>query len=913
MASHTSFTGLGTRVAVRTFLMFCACAVVPSLLVTTLGYRIVSASFHEQADNRLHDATKAYGLLLFERLRQADELLYELAGAALKDELGANQLTRFESSRLRIVDITTMTDDANPVTDVSGATDAKDSLVLSTQKIGQEPEVSLTIKRSDGVRTVSIVGALQNDYLWDNDAILLSQAQLCVHLQDGGILHCSGEPVTDDSALTSNWSLFLPPRYHAAPWSIRATQANTALGTLASLRHTTLVVTIASILIALLLSVVQIRRSHYPLTQLTQAARRMGKRRFDTRLTISSKDEYAKLGRAFNTMTRSLSRQFLLLRTLARIDRLILEEPSMALLVKRVLPSLPRLLESPAVALVLQTNEELTAYVARIRSPAIEVFRLQGKTLSALERACGDADFELAAADCMEMSEALACRRVLGLRIDVGTRLAGVLLLSRNERLTNATQRRQARPLARRFAIALGSEERRVTLLRQAYYDALTGLPNRQLFKDRLEQDLARARQTGTSLALLYIDLDRFKNVNDSLGHSVGDQLLCEVGKRFSASLSGSDTLARLGGDEFVVIAASHDLEPAHVLVERLQASLAEPVVIQGSQCFIRASFGVTVYPRDGEDAESLLRHADTAMYRAKSSGRGGMAYFEEAMNREVQYRLHVEQRLRIALRERTLRLAYQPKINLLDGSIHGVEALARWQDVELGYVSPTVFIPIAEECGLIEELGAWALLEACTVFAKCLSEGLNLQHVSVNASMRQLHDARFLEDVGHALRVSGIPPGSLEIEVTESMLADNPTEAAATLNRLRDLGIRVAIDDFGTGYSSMAALSALPADVLKIDRSFVDGCDANPTTASVVEAIISMAHVLGKVTVAEGVETREQLATLRRLGCDFVQGYLFAQPLPGDALAQLPLQVAAWTELLSNCHPRQSPARLRA
>jgi EAL domain-containing protein (putative c-di-GMP-specific phosphodiesterase class I) len=275
--------------------------------------------------------------------------------------------------------------------------------------------------------------------------------------------------------------------------------------------------------------------------------------------------------------------------------------------------------------------------------------------------------------------------------------------------------------------------------------------------------------------------------------------------------------------------------------------------------------------------------------------------YFEETMNRDAQRRLLVEQRLRIALRERTLTLAYQPRVNLLDGSLAGVEALARWTDAQLGVVSPAEFIAVAEECGLIGELGSWALQESCSTYASLRLQGLELGHVSVNASMRQLRDEHFVAEVRNALERTGMSARALEIEVTESTLADSPDEVIAVLNALRGMDVRISIDDFGTGYSSMSALGSLPTDALKIDRSFVLECASRHESRSVVEAIISIAHVLGKVTVAEGVETSGQLQTLRQLGCDFAQGYLFAKPLPAHALITMAQLATQWPEIVRN------------
>jgi predicted signal transduction protein with EAL and GGDEF domain len=383
------------------------------------------------------------------------------------------------------------------------------------------------------------------------------------------------------------------------------------------------------------------------------------------------------------------------------------------------------------------------------------------------------------------------------------------------------------------------------------------------------------------------------------MGHSAGDALLKGVSRRLEEQVRESDTLARLGGDEFVLIAPGPDQHPAHVLAERLQVSLREPIVVQDATCFVQASIGLAVYPQDGADAEALLRSADIAMYRAKVAARGSVMYFEEAMNRDAQRRLLIEQRLRIALLNDSLSLAYQAKVDLNDGSLAGVEALARWTDAQLGTVSPVEFIAVAEECGLIDELGNWVLREACATYQRLRLQGIELGHVSVNVSMRQLHDAGFVAEVRGALERFGMSPHALDIEVTESTLADNPREVNAQLEELRRMGVRISIDDFGTGYSSMSTLGVLPTDALKIDRSFVVDCASQRTARSVVEAIISMAHVLGKVTVAEGVETLAHVQTLRELGCDFAQGYLFAKPVAAEDLAAVAARATIWRDVV--------------
>jgi diguanylate cyclase (GGDEF)-like protein len=576
--------------------------------------------------------------------------------------------------------------------------------------------------------------------------------------------------------------------------------------------------------------------------------------------------------------------------------------------VEKVLPSLPTLLRAPVVAFAVTSRDSASITLWWSSATAGGVQRLDTDALT-LDSLVGSANARHSALARLEPGRQFRLHQ--GLPVEVEGALRGALLLADPQSRGGST--RHARAFARRFAVALGSEQRRAALLRQAYYDSLTSLPNRQLFKDRLEREIAHARRAHKQVALIYIDLDRFKNVNDSMGHSAGDALLLGVSQQLAAQLRDSDTLARLGGDEFVVIAPGIEEQPAHVLAERIQAALREPIIVQQATCFAQASIGLAVYPQDGTDVESLLRSADTAMYRAKASGPGGIRYYEETMNRDAQRRLLVEQRLRAALRSGSLRLAYQAKVNLNDGSLAGVEALARWNDAQLGEISPAEFVAVAEECGLIDELGAWVLREACAAYRRLRDQGIELGHVSVNVSMRQLRDDRFVNEVRDVLAQQAMNAAALEIEVTESTLVGNPQQVNRLLDALRRMGVRIAIDDFGTGYSSMSVLSELPTDALKIDRSFVMGSASQHTSRSVVEAIISMAHVLGKVTVAEGVETSGQVRTLRQLGCDFAQGYFFAKPVAAEELPGVVGRVPQWRQVVADAIAGETQSRAAA
>jgi diguanylate cyclase (GGDEF)-like protein/PAS domain S-box-containing protein len=422
-----------------------------------------------------------------------------------------------------------------------------------------------------------------------------------------------------------------------------------------------------------------------------------------------------------------------------------------------------------------------------------------------------------------------------------------------------------------------------------AQHDVLTGLPNRSLLQDRLQQAVAYATRSGHPVWVMLIDLDRFKFVNDSMGHKAGDVLLVTVAARLRSSLRDSDTVARLSGDEFVVILSEHqDQKLSPDIVQRVMDSVAQPVILGTKEFMVTCSIGVAVYPSEGTPADSLIEHADIAMYRAKKLGRNNFQFYTPAMNEESQERVRIEGALRTALERNEFVLHYQPQVDLASGRIVGMEALIRWQHPELGMVPPSRFIGVAEETGLIVPIGAWVMRAACAQNKAWQDAGLGRLRVAVNLSARQFGAADLLERIEQALQDSALDPGCLEIELTESLFMSDVTPAVDLLHRMKALGVQLSIDDFGTGYSSLSYLSRFPIDTLKIDRSFVADITHDANDAAIVTSIIALAHNLKLAVIAEGVENVEQLDYLRRHGCDEIQGYYFSRPLPAEQFEQL-------------------------
>jgi diguanylate cyclase (GGDEF)-like protein len=421
-----------------------------------------------------------------------------------------------------------------------------------------------------------------------------------------------------------------------------------------------------------------------------------------------------------------------------------------------------------------------------------------------------------------------------------------------------------------------------------AYHDALTGLPNRALFQDRLAQDIGRSRRAGTNTALLLLDLDRFKTINDTLGHAAGDTLLIEVAKRLASRRREGDTIARLGGDEFVMIASGlRHKEDAAVVAEQLIEVLKPPIKIDAHDLHVSASIGIAIFPDDGDQGASLLKSADMALYRAKELGRDNYQVFEEKLNQRAMERLVLENDLRRAIHEKEFVLHFQPQYELKTGAMTGFEALVRWK-VGKEVISPAKFIPIAEECGLIVPLGLWVLEEAVRVCAEINSKLEFPLRVCVNVSALQIQRPNFANEVSEVLTRVGLPAKHLVLELTESALMDSPEQGSYGMEQLRKMGVSLAMDDFGTGHSSLKHVSILPISFLKIDRSFVANCAKRATDASILTAIVTMGHALGLNVLAEGVENKEQEKILLDQNCDEVQGYLYSRPLAEQKLRNL-------------------------
>lgn len=635
-------------------------------------------------------------------------------------------------------------------------------------------------------------------------------------------------------------------------------------------------------------------RYRLALIEVRGAILRLGRPKYQPLESRPLPGEMAPLVDAVNTAGLRLAEDVAALETLGEIDRLLLGATELEPVLDAILAHVTTVTRCQTVGIALLDSDSPAlgrVYCAAESNETLPVTRVELDpeliaTLAAAEEGVTIARCEDGRHSFLKPQRDLGSEFFWVWPVMSGTRLAALLAVGFRESPTQDPRfARHGSEFAARLAIALSKTARDERLYRQAHYDPLTSLPNRLLFRDRLSQELASSIEARTRGALLYIDLDFFKKVNDSVGHAAGDQLLIIIAQRLRACVKEGDTVARLAGDEFTVVLRNVvDAEATSLVAERIIESIRMPVNLAGRDHYVQASIGMVLFPDNGQTIDDLMRRADGAMYRAKDMGRGRALFFDRSL---MTKRFDTTQSgLYRALRQREFSLFYQPQYSLKDGSLVGLEALLRWQTSRDGMRCPDEFIPAAEVSGLIVDIGGWVLEAACAQLSVWREQGIAPRRVSVNVSVQQLKHPEFPRSVRRVLDKYGIPPEMLEIEITESVLLDEA--AGGALRQLSELGMRIALDDFGTGYSSLNYLRQRPINVVKIDRSFLEDVPDNFASATLAETIISMAHALGKEVVAEGVETSEQLEFLRERGCDHAQGFFLAQPMPAAQVSEL-------------------------
>jgi diguanylate cyclase (GGDEF)-like protein len=911
----------GTRITRRVVALFVLCALLPVAVALLLAYDRVENALTSQRIAMLRGTASAYGTSLIDRLIIAESLAGHMA-----DELATGRTPRTAAYQGYFLSAVVVQPGAGSASfgrpaggqaeDLPGAR----RLFVSREKIG-EPSVWLVVR---GVSGPAMALQLDPKFLWKDDDDLPFLTDLCVLDAASTPLHCSrglAEPAAlalrqrlatqsrgevewldNDARYFASYSeIFLRGRYALDSWTVVAAQpAEYALAPVEAVKHLVVPVVALGLLVAALLGVVQVRRTLGPLKELSDATARIAVRDFDVRLDASRDDEFGALARAFNAMSARLAIQFKALLAHAEIDAVILSNFDLPRVAAIVLKRTAELVASERQFLLLADPAAKGTY--RLYSASSEAREGAPVSLSLedshrlLRSANG---IEFAPADSWSRIEGLAHlpgRSIFALPILLGHELGGAIVLGYDEaRRPGSGDMSILSKLADRVAVALATAKRDLELYRRAYYDPLTQLPNRALGMEELERAVSQAGRHRRVLAVLFVDLDGFSDVNDSLGHDAGDQLLVQAAARLRGSVRKSDVVMRLGGDEFAVILPElNDPADAAVAARHVVTELSQSFRLAPGEAFVSASVGVALFPGDAEKAEDLLRSADLAMYSAKQAGRGQVAFFQASMNEEVRRRVDLERELREALEQKQFELHYQPQLDLRTGRICAVEALLRWRHPARGLVRPVDFIAFAESSGLIEEIGKWALAEACAQLRAWREQGLLLEYMAVNVSPRQFRKPGLATMVGAILKENELVPSLLHLEITEGVLFDDQPSASANFSALTALGVSLELDDFGTGYSSLARLQRLPVAVVKLDRSFISGIERNAGAQAVVRAAIDMSHALGKYVVAEGVEDAAQLGLLSAMGCDIAQGFHISHPLPAAELAPFVRQQAA-------------------
>ncbi len=880
-----------SQVARRVFLLFFLSTVLPVVATIVMITAMLTWELQARHLEDLQQDAKDYGMAVFERLEFA-------AGA-----------------------VDTWIDLGEPASAPSpGVLEARFASAVDLEMPTKPPYRQLAIDRSAAEPALVLyrwledgrvlLARLDPNFLWGLERSLPHDIGICLldgaqdalfcpsadargaarELRPAIALSAIGQRVVgqDLPQLVGYWTLFLEAEFRAPGWTIVASRPqHSALSVLDSFRSWFLPAAGITVTITIWLTLIQVRRRLGPLERLRDATANVARGDFSTPLVLDSGDEFEQLADSFNEMTAQLGQQFAALTTLSEVDRMILSNAATEDVIEQSLDFLVGSLgcETALLALFEQDADESAVYLQK-KAGSVRRQRIILDPAAIGNRVSGRRDWcrmqTLLPRDDNGLLD-LCPDRMLVFPLMVGGECSGFLAVEgQSVDETDAYWLRMTGEFCDRVTVAMASIRREAVLYKQAHFDQLTGLPNRQLFNDRLDRAIEAGARENYPGALLFVDLDHFKAVNDSEGHMVGDQLLIMASRRLRDHLRRADTVARLGGDEFTVLLTHIEgLDEASHVADNIVRLLAAPFVIDGVEHYVGASIGIAIFPADGDHAEKLLQSADTAMYQAKDKGRGTAVFFDEAMNRRVRQRRELEAELRTAINNEQLELYFQPTVDLSSGAIIGAEALLRWDHPSKGILSPKEFIEVAEETGLIIDIGDWVLTSAFNSFCEWRDQGLLLSTLAINVSVRQFREHHFADRVIELVRRFSIPRDLLELELTESLFIDESPELHRELRALQDHGIRLAIDDFGTGFSSLSYLDRIPFDTLKIDRSFLSNLPSNIRSCAITQAVITLGATLGKRVVAEGVETAEQANFLAAATGIYAQGYLYGRAIP--------------------------------
>lgn len=933
------------KFARRIFVLFVISAVIPVTIIALLSYNHISTQLAEQSYKQSHIVCKAIGMELYRRLTMVHDEMHSI-GKSLTDKSPGNKKLLDDVIKANAPDFKELSlfRGEKPVylrgtlAQLPGLSNEQrhqlsDGKTLIKTRYDRENRLDIILIQALGVHADPndlLVGVIDPDFIWTVSDLLPPASEVMVITQDGMVLHRSKPSLQEmipqlltlqtasisghlewsqdgEKNQASYWSVFTKELFASPDLVIVVSQPmSIALSSIRNFKVIYIPLLFLAILCMSFVAAKQIRRKLVPLASLRDATRRIASGDFTNRVNISSDDEFAALGSAFNLMAGRLETQFTSLSTMAEIDQLILSSFDARFIISTVLSRAGKLTPY-SIAAVLEIDEDdpgkgklsRCLNVSEINIDESPV-RLEREDLEQLQNNPLIMRFNAGDSHPSYLKSLFEgdTQSILLLPTFIKNRLSSILIFGFNiSTEINEEEGNTLRKFADHMAVALSNASWEERLYHQAHYDALTNLPNRALLKDRLDQALARAERNGFHVGVLFLDLDRFKLVNDSLGHAAGDIVLRKVADILIRTVRSVDTVVRFGGDEFIIIIPDIDGNSniafeLRTITDKIFEAFQNEFEIDNQVVQPKTSIGIAVYPKDGQAPEELIKNADAAMYHAKSKGRARYEFFAPELNVVASHRLQLEQDLRRALARNEFLLHYQPKVDNRSGDLIGAETLIRWHHRDLGMISPLEFIGIAEETGLIKDIGEWVIKQTCEQILAWRADGYNTVPIAFNVSPIQFRDNNFIDKVTEILSQSRLESNALELEITETTFMVDVEEAIDKLNTCREMGLSISLDDFGTGYSSLSYLRRLPIHYLKIDKSFIDAINDEEETNAIVAATIILAHKVGLKVTAEGVETEDQRHTLQHMQCDILQGYLISKPLPQDQFAKRFLQI---------------------
>ncbi|MGB4812686.1 MAG: EAL domain-containing protein [Methylophilaceae bacterium] len=919
---------LKNKVAQRITVMLLLAAILPALLTSSLTFRNMSRLIENIEQQDLKKETKNYGLTVMGNLLFAKTLARHFTEINRDNNYHINILwDALEEKTVgtpmfnSVVEVSTQGEVIAQqghaknlviaIQQLNGAglsnlkaNKLKPSLLVIPQKNQQPPLINLILPQVNGQNSTFIT-ELNPDFIWGLKADYPNNIKMCVYKTINHTkteLFCSQSIQEVKSSINANkpkpvgqWDLFLKAEFQEDDWQFETTRlkpsATNQLWDFYS-DYGFIWVIILSLLIIGLLSINQIRKTMVPLEKLIEGTRSISQGKFEN-VVVNDHSEFSELADAFNNMSSDIQRQLNTLQVFSEVDQKMVAKLDVDDLIVQILSRIQQLKPGTSAQIFRLSEKNSTEALGVVNLidhnvqsnfplsiPIQEINSLAAYTHGEFINHDIKVQFQHTLIQ-------LGAKFLWVLPVFWQGNICAFLTIGSPiafEPKNNADWN-EIRDLSNRIGMAISAQKREEQLLKQAHYDLLTGLPNRVLLDDRLQQAIERSNRSKWPTWVVFLDLDRFKYINDSMGHHTGDQVLVEISKRLQHVVRETDTVARFGGDEFIIILEGQNSEELMMpALNRIVENVATPLIINHIELNMTCSAGVAIYPNDGDNPNVLIQHADIAMYRAKELGKNNIQFYTEELNKKVADHIYIENLLRHAIEKNELVLHYQPKVNIKTMQIVGMEALIRWNSKELGFISPVRFIPIAEETGLIVAIGQWVIKTACEQAIAWQKAGYSPLLMSVNLSTRQFNQTNLVDSIKATLAETGLKAQYFELELTESILMMEVEKSMIILNKIKSLGVKISVDDFGTGYSSLAYLKNLPVDTLKIDKSFTDDIVKQTDNVPIVQTIIALAKNLNLKIVAEGVETHEQVLYLKAHQCDEIQGYYFSKPkLPAE------------------------------